>query len=200
MRARTTLYSLALTCGLGALVAGCRDVAAPNQSAVSDHVSVSAMNTGITGAGTYTYNPSSPATFYLPDMHRIEFPAGAVCDPLLSTYGVTEWDQPCTPLTTPIAISVVTSRDAAGHPRVDFTPSLRFVPGKEVVLYLRDRAASTDSTAVIQWCGPDGQCVEEPAFQPAYQTKRDASKWMVYRSIKHFSGYLISAGWDRAAL
>jgi hypothetical protein len=63
-----------------------------------------------------------------------------------------------------------------------------------VTLYLRDSDAAADPTAVIQWCDASGQCVAEGSVQASYETRRDAALGIVFRAIKHFSGYLISAG------
>jgi hypothetical protein len=192
MRVNLQLNRTLAAGGFIALLVGCRgDVVAPSatQSAMP-----TASYTGFVINSSFVYNPQVASTHYLGGHHRISFAAGAVCDPAVSTYGPTEWDQPCTPLRTPITITSRASWDAAGRPRVDFTPALRFVPGSEVVLYLRDKAAASDSTAVIEWCDDAGACAPEAATQPSYETKRDQALGIVYRSIKHFSGYLISIG------
>jgi hypothetical protein len=142
----------------------------------------------------FVYDPAAAETFDLGRQHRITFAAGAVCDPTRSTYGVTEWDAPCAPLTAPIAITATSTEGVDGRPRVDFAPALRFVPEAEVVLYLRDPEAAEDPTAVIQWCATEGSCVTEPAPTPSAETRRDRALGVVYRAIKHFSGYTISAG------
>ena len=189
MRVQHQLQRATAVCGVIALLAGCNgEAVAPEAARPSAALSSSGVVT------TFVYDPAVAGTFYLASQHRITFTPGAVCDPLVSSYGVTEWDQPCTPLSAPIAISARSYTAADGHPRVDFSPSLRFVPGSEVVLYLRDKAAAADTTAVIQWC-PDGSaCVTEAAPLPSYVTKRDQALGMVYRAIKHFSGYTITAG------
>ena len=143
---------------------------------------------------TFLYDPAAADTFDLGRQHRIAFAAGAVCDPARSTYGVAEWDAPCPPLAAPIAITATSTEDAAGRPRVDFAPALRFVPGAEVVLYLRDKDAAEDPSAVIQWCQAREACVVEPAATPSAETRRDRALGVVYRRIKHFSGYMIMVG------
>ena len=180
----------AITAGVvAALVAGCRgEVLAP--SAIRPSATLSGAGT----TTTFAYDPQVASTFYLGGQHKITFAAGAVCDPAVSTYGPTEWDQPCTPLAAPVAITSRAYTDALGRPRVDFSPALRFVPGREVVLYLRDKDATGDSTSVIQWCDDAGACVTEQSSTPAYETKRDAARGIYYRAIKHFSGYMISSG------
>jgi len=189
MRVYNQLHRVLAVCGTAALLAGCRGE--PVAPSVSHQPSASLSSTGL--VTSFVYDPAVGGSFELASQHRITFTAGAVCDPLVSTYGVTEWDQPCTPLTTPITITA-RSYTQNDRPRVDFSPSLRFVPGSEVVLFLRDKAAASDSTAVLQWCDDANVCVTEAAPLPSYLTKRDQALGMVFRAIKHFSGYTISAG------
>ena len=189
MRVHHQLHRAATAGAVVALVAGCRgEVLAPSASQPSATLSSAGSTT------TFAYDPQVASTFHLGGQHRITFAAGAVCDPAVSTYGPAEWDQPCAPLAAPIAITSRAYTDALGRPRVDFSPALRFVPGREVVLYLRDRDAAGDSTAVIQWCDDAGACVTEAPTSPAYETRRDAARGIYYRAIKHFSGYMITAG------
>ena len=192
MRARNRLHRLVATCALGVVLAGCStDAVAPAQSGTSR---VSLATATLVNSTVFTYDPSVGQSYSLAGgAHRITFPSGAVCDPALSTYGPTEWDKPCAPLVAPIAITATTYTDELGHPYIDFQPALRFVPGAEVVLYMKDKAASENPTAVIKWCGPDGACVDESAQSPAVVTRRDDKSGTVFRVIKHFSGYLISA-------
>ena len=188
MRVYTQLHRVLAACGVAALLVACGEPVAP-RGAVP--LSAALSSTGITTS--FVYDPAVGGSFELASQHRITFAPGAVCDPLVSTYGVTEWDQPCTPLAGPITITA-RSYTANDRPRVDFSPSLRFVPGSEVVLYLRDKAAAADTTSVLQWCNDANACVTEAAPLPSYVTKRDQALGMVYRAIKHFSGYTISAG------
>src|SRR5215212_8365261 len=195
MRARNAFYNLFLAGGLGALVAGCRDAAAPATAANGPRAQLVSNSGGsVLSTTAFVYDPMVPATYSLPGQHRISFSVGAVCDPATSSYGPTEWDQPCQPLLAPISITATTSLTPQGHPRVDFSPALRFVPGREVTLYLRDSDAALDPTTVIQWCDDAGQCLDEGTVQASTETKRDAALGIVFRAIKHFSGYLISAG------
>jgi len=189
MRARSSRVRAIALCGLGGVLAGCNNTAvAPSTPRVTPSLSAPA------GTTVFTYDPDAAVTYGLPGGHKIAFPTGAVCDPSLTSYGVTEWDKPCAPLVAPVAITATTFTDSHGHPYIDFQPALRFVPGAEVVLYVKDRAAADDSTSTIKWCGNDGSCVDESINQPAVATKRDTKNGVVYRLIKHFSGYLISAG------
>ena len=190
MRVSHQLHRSIAAVGLAATLAGCRgDVVAP-----SSLDRPSAISTSLTTVTTFVYDPAVGGTFEFGPQHRITFSAGAVCDPLVSTYGPSEWDQPCTPLAAPITITAHSYVASNGHPRVDFSPSLRFVPGSSVVLYLRDKEAAEGASAELQWCDDSNQCVTEAAPLPSYATKRDAALGMVFRAIKHFSGYMITVG------
>ena len=189
MRGRSTRVRAIALCGLGVALAGCNDTAvAPSAPHATPSLAASV------GTTVFTYDPNAGVTYGLPGGHKIAFPINAVCDPSLSSYGATEWDKPCAPLVAPVAITATTFTDDRGHPYIDFQPALRFVPGAEVVLYVKDKAAADDSTSTIKWCGSDGTCVDESIDQPSVATRRDAKNGIVYRLIKHFSGYLISAG------
>jgi len=90
------------------------------------------------------------------------------------------------------------SSDAAGHPRIDFSPALRFVrtsqASKMVMLYMKDAKAAADPSYRILWCGPTGKCIDESRTDASVGTRRDKRTGTVYRRIKHFSGYNIAVG------
>jgi len=196
MQLRSASGLLAL--GLAAVMAACSDSAVGPSEARHDGSAAAWLkrNRGATADGvtSFVYDPNSSTRFDLPGRHEIFFPRRAVCDPATSTYGVTEWDKPCNPLREPITITAQTFKDADGRPYVDFSPALRFVPGRQVVLSLYDKRSAEDETSVINWCGPDGTCVDESLAEPNLRTRRHPGKGMVERAIKHFSGYNISVG------
>ena len=198
MRVQLRPTSSLLALSLAAVMAACSDGAVGPNEARHDGSATAWLkrNPGARAGGvmTFVYDPSQNARFDLPGGHEILFPRRAVCDPATSSYGVTEWDSPCTPLREPITITAQSFKDANGHPYVDFSPALRFVPGRQVVLSLNDRSAAEDAGSVINWCGPDGQCVDESLDEPSLRTRHRAGKGMVERAIKHFSGYNISVG------
>jgi hypothetical protein len=198
MRMQFRLASSLLALSLAAVMAACSDSAVGPNEAHQDGSAAAWLkrNAGARADGvtSFVYDPAQNATFRLPGRHEIFFPRRAVCDPATSTYGLTEWDKPCNPLREPITITAQTFKDANGRPYVDFSPALRFVPGRQVVLSLYDKAAAEDVTSIINWCGPDGRCVDESLTEPQLRTRQRAGKGMVERAIKHFSGYNISVG------
>jgi len=198
MRMQFRLASSLLALSLAAVMAACSDSAVGPNEAHQDGSAAAWLkrNAGARAGGvtSFVYDPNLNAIFELSGGHQIFFARGSVCDPATSTYGVTEWDKPCNPLRAPITITAQTFKDANGRPYVDFSPALRFVPGRLVVLALYDRHAAEDATSIINWCGPGGQCVDESLTSPELVTRREVGKGMVVRTIKHFSGYNISVG------
>lgn len=146
---------------------------------------------------TFSVNVNTGGDFKIADEHWIHFPRRAICDPA-STYGPAQWDAPCAAATGKIEITAVSWRDATGRPRIDFTPALRFVPsGKEnawVTLTFADRTAAHDRDALILYCGDDDVCSDETLVDATLATNRSRKLGTLSRRIKHFSGYLVSAG------
>lgn len=190
MRTISRFRQVSAVLAVGIISAACQDSAlAPTRESVGIQRPALYVS-GWDNSTVFTYEPSDSGRAYdLGDGHQIYFPDGAVCDPVASSYGPGEWDKPCTPLTTPIEITATRFHDAEGNPYVDFSPALRFVPGKPVTLYLRDPDSVLDARAEIAWCSDGGLCFTEPS-----PTHRDVARGIMYREIQHFSGYLISAG------
>ena len=190
MRSASRFRQVSAVLAVGIVAAACQDSAlAPTNESVGIPRPALYVS-GWDNSTAFTYEPSDSGRVYdLGDGHQIFFPEGAVCDPAVSSYGTSEWDMPCAPLETPIEITATRFHDAEGNPYVDFAPALRFVPGKPVVLYLRDPDSVLDSRAEITWCSDGDLCVSESS-----PTHRDVEKGILFRQIKHFSGYMIQAG------
>ena len=198
----------ALNAGVTAIVlasAACTDAPlAPPQASQTPPVAASAAVVkprfmgGDTVVTRFTIHPRVRRTYLLGGGHLVTIPQGAVCDPALSSYGPGTWDDPCTAITRPITVTARTWHDERGHPRVDFTPRLRFAPTDDPVrmtwLLLYDRAAASDPSSTILFCENDvDECVDEALSDPSLVTLRDPLSGYVYRRIKHFSGYNMAA-------
>lgn len=153
---------------------------------------------------TFTVDPSKNETFVYMGEHKVVFPAGSICDPATSSYGPTEWDAPCAPLTQPITINADTMT-VNGHPYLRFSPDLRFVPSANskqwVMLYMKDPAASDPTLAPtlrMLWDAPDGTLIDETLSDPTLATHVEGSSSIVYRRVKHFSGFLVVTRTDDA--
>lgn len=141
--------------------------------------------------------------------HGVWFPANSICDPALTSYGPTEWDEPCTTITSPIAIHAEIM-EQGGLPYIVFTPDLRFAPATRkangsvdpkrfvnLYMYVGRSAASETGTLEIKWIADHASTpLSEAAADPSLQTRRMERGKVVYRRVKHFSGYLVAAGVD----
>ena len=160
----------------------------------------SSSGTNDTSFTTFTVRPERGIVKTLNGGHQLAIAAHAICD-LSSSYGPTEWDQPCSPATTPVTISARSWVDANGHPRVDFRPRLRFVPSEQAnaILWLMDKSAANDPSYRILYCADtETTCIDESLADPTLATQRDV-RGFLYRRIKHFSGYNIASGYADSA-
>jgi len=127
----------------------------------------------------------------------------SLCDPTRSSYGNNEWDKPCVQATKPVTVAVVAWLDAHGHPRIDFTPNVRFVPNADPRRWVRitfsDLQASLDLSFNILYCpSAHSQCKDEAKKDLTLITYRDPITHKLTRRIKHFSGYNVAAGDDNS--
>jgi hypothetical protein len=128
--------------------------------------------------------------------HSLWLPAHSVCDPTTSSYGMGTWNDACAPLTTSITITAKVRSASGGLPRVDFEPALRFNPATATYLTLTVKGKQAKEAAEMRvlYCPTSSSkdCVDEALTDPTLKTVLDRSMKMVYRRIKHFSGYLVA--------
>ena len=203
LRAATPVLALG-TAVLTAALAACSDAPlAPTASTSVATARIAVAGGPVRNVGTttvvgdttvtvFTYSPTSVASFTVGGVHRLVVPTHAVCDLTTSSYGPGTWDAPCTPSTSPVTITARSWYDAAGHPRIDFAPHLRFVPGlpTPVRLYEKDKSSTLPSTTTIAYCDDAGACVNEAASDPTLATTVQTGG-TASRVIKHFSGYTV---------
>jgi hypothetical protein len=146
---------------------------------------------------SFTIDPKYP-TYVAIGPHFLYIPAGAVCNPMTSGYGVGTWSLACYSSTTAITVNAKAYL-LNGHPVVEFDKHLRFKPSSDgsydVMLYLRDDRA--DSRSKITWCPESGSlCIDESITAPwsSIRTWWDSEAFYVYRKIEHFSGYNVTGG------
>ena len=154
----------------------------------------------------FTVTPSGG--MFVLGAHAVYFPANSICDPEVSSYGPGEWDAPCTPLDRPIDIHAEMRRTADGQSWLDFTPSLRFVPSDDpnaavwVLMKLNtDANAENYRSRRILWAPnflDSSSEVEESVQDPSLRSFIDLERDIVFRRIKHFSGYVAGDGFDDA--
>jgi len=143
--------------------------------------------------GTYTYqiDPTEAQSLQFGASH-LDIPANAVCDLATSSYGVGTWNDSCAAQTDTFTITAVVKDAATDHPSVEFQPALRFNPASTVNLYLYvTDQATLDASKVMKYCNADG-CVDESIADPDLRSNVDVENKVVFRRIKHFSGYVVA--------
>ena len=146
--------------------------------------------------GTYvvTFDPTRDQNFYLGYNH-LSIPANSVCNLLTSGYGAAYWNSPCTPQTAPVTLTVTIKGASGNSPSVDFLPAMRFNPSKTVQLFMYvPGATQQDATNWIMLYCPtgSGKCVNEALTDPSLTSYVDRTQNLVFRRVKHFSGYVIA--------
>jgi hypothetical protein len=201
---------------VAALAVACRDsVVAPARSATSlsasasPSLSASEANHNRTLVGTLELSPNG-GTYRLGDFD-IVMPAGAVCDPSRTKYGKHHWDDDCIPLNRSLTVSVVAKKNRDGL-SVDFQPDVRFRPRAGWVVIQTSAYRDLLTGDAVRQHSPSSSFFESFAIlyapssggprQNEILTTGDASlvthvdlrSGLVWRRIKHFSGYLVNMG------
>lgn len=147
----------------------------------------------VDGVYTMTVDPGTSQSMALGPSH-LDLPAGSICAIGTSGYGPSFWDAPCTPEATPVTITAIVRNASTNHPSVEFQPALRFNPATPVKLYLYvTDAATLTNMATVLYCGPfSAICVDESVSDASLTTQINTSSNLVWRRIKHFSGYMVS--------
>lgn len=144
---------------------------------------------------TFTIDPQR-ANYLTFGKHSLWLPANSICDPATSTYGIGTWNDACSPLTTSITITAKVRSASGGLPRVDFEPALRFNPMTAAYLTftVKGKKAKEAAEMRILYCPTSStkDCVDEALADPSLETVLNRPMKMVYRRIKHFSGYLVA--------
>ena len=145
--------------------------------------------------GTYsvTFDPSHDQSFSLGPNH-LDIPANAVCNLVTSGYGPAYWNHGCSPQTLAVTLTVVIKNAASSNPSVNFYPAMRFNPDKNVRLFMyAPNVSSTDAKNWLMFYCPDiGKCVDESLTDSALATYIDYSSNVLFRRVKHFSGYTVA--------
>jgi hypothetical protein len=188
---------------LGALVLGAcsADVTAPTEqvsakSATSMFVpSASAKALIGVADGTYavTIDPTRDNSFNLGPNH-LDIPAYGICNLLWSGYGAAYWNKPCAPQTAPLVLTVVIKNASSEHPSIDFFPAMRFNPNKTVQLFMYAPSVTWNDAKNWQmlYCPDFGGCFDESVNDASLQTKVDFQNNVLFRRVKHFSGYTVA--------
>jgi hypothetical protein len=140
--------------------------------------------------------------------YSLNVPANGVCV-LESSYGPGEWDSPCQTLAGDQSITVTaTFGFANGGPVIDFKPGLRFSPTAQVTLstgmyaplLTTLRPLFSSNPSLLRFFGmyytPDlgATATTDAAFDPSLVTHINLRSGLVWRRVKHFSGYNLVGG------
>jgi hypothetical protein len=134
--------------------------------------------------------------------HAVYFPDHAICNPETSSYGPDQWDAPCEPLDQPIDFHAEVRHDESGRTWVDFSPAVRFVPtddpDKTVWVLMSANADITEDNYTqfgMNWMptGSPDLAVNEAVTDASLKTYVDISNDIVFRRVKHFSGYVVAS-------
>jgi hypothetical protein len=200
MMARYRISTLTLLTAVGVLLTGCagdsiKPVALQKTSELrTSPFTPTAAQKALVGVsdGTYSFviDPSQPQALQLGASH-LDIPANAVCDLASTSYGPDHWDDSCTPQTDTFTVTAVVRNAATDHPSVDFEPALRFSPDANVGLYLYvTDDATLDASRTVKYCNASG-CVDESVTDPSLVSNVDLVNRVVFRRIKHFSGFIV---------
>jgi hypothetical protein len=136
-------------------------------------------------------------------------PAKRVCDPATNSYGPETWDLPCTTLKAGQSITVNATYGFTSHGlSIDFSPAMRFNPSTEVRIstgvyapvlttfasYFAAYPSTLHFLGIYYAPGLDLAGKTDAAFDPSLITHVNLSTGLVWRRIKHFSGYNIASG------
>ena len=145
--------------------------------------------------GTYTVmvEPWRDQSFNFGPNH-LDIPAGAVCMLGHSGYGSDYWDRPCVGQPRQFMLTVIIRNAATDHPSMDFAPAMRFSPSKTVQLFMY--APHVSQFDAINWkmvyCPNGGACFDESLTDQSLQTQIDYTNNVLFRRVKHFSGYTVA--------
>ena len=153
--------------------------------------------------GTYsvTVDPTQDQTFALGPNH-LEIPAYAICNLGTTRYGVAFWDKNCRPETRPLKLTVVIKGASSSHPSIDFFPAMRFHPNKTVQLFMyAPNVTPTDAKNwLMSYCPDLGGCFDESLTDASLSTVIDYKSDMLFRRVKHFSGYTVAERSDDGSI
>ena len=145
------------------------------------------------GSYQFTVDPTVAQSINL-GPNYLSLPANSVCSLASSSYGASFWNDACVPETAPVTITAVVRDATTDHPSIDFFPAMRFNPATNVGLYLYVPTGMDDFLRkwVLKYCNDANVCADESLSDPDLKSAADLVNKMVFRRIKHFSGYLVN--------
>ena len=161
------------------------------------------------GYRTVTFTLTSDGgTYNIGSFYTLTVPADGVCS-LKSSYGPGTWDSACQTLGKNETITVTATYGYSnGGPVVDFSPALRFNPAAQVTLstmlyapiltaakgYFSKNPSALGFFGMYYTPNLGSSLVSDAASDPSVATHVNLTTGLVWRRVKHFSGYNVSAG------
>jgi hypothetical protein len=158
---------------------------------------------------TFTVN-NDGGTFSIGDgLYTIVFPSNSVCDPDRNSYGPGTWDLPCKVLPSGQSVTITATYGFTMNGlTVDFSPALRFNPNTQVRIstgiYATALTTFSDyfaaNPSALHFLGiyysPDlnSAGTTDAAFDSSLITHVNLTTGIVWRRVKHFSGYSVTTG------
>jgi hypothetical protein len=149
--------------------------------------------------GTYsvTFDPRKNQSFGLGGNH-LDIPANAICDLATSGYGAEYWNTSCSTQRQTVTLTIVIKNSESVHPEVQFLPAMRFNPTKSVQLFMyAPRVSRNDAKNwLMLYVQDSGTRINESATDPDLATYIDYTNDVLFRRVKHFSGYVVAENQD----
>jgi hypothetical protein len=206
-------YVPLLIAGSALIAAACRDSVSPSEATEAaalfsmDRSFSAAIHgheaPGATNVSSLTFVLSHNGGTQKVGAFTLAYDANAVCNPETSGYGEAYWKKSCSTLNQPITITA-TSWEENGRSYTEFSPDIRFAPGKSVELsILREeiigerlslRTAIANNIWYVRRVGRNGFFVDEGWSDPYVRTQFDTQTGIVSRRIRHFSGWSVRSG------
>ena len=200
---KITRTSLALVAA--AALAACSDsittpaASTSSESASALRPSAAHLTVGTTSVTTFWIDPRVDNVYQSVEGHRLVIPANSICQVGTSGYGAAYWNQSCTAASAPIQFTFTTTTNDSGYSNLTVKPDVRFSPSKQVWVFFKDAVAASTPGLVIKYCNLENVatgCVDEGITDSDLATLRDPAQGVIYRRLKHFSGYNIVFGFD----
>jgi len=152
---------------------------------------------------------SAGGSFSVGGLYTMNFPANSVCDPARSTYGATEWDKACDTLGDGQAVKIhAVLALTEGGLSIDFSPALRFSPSTSVTIstgifaplikanrdYFAKNPSALNPLAILYSSSLGAAGSSDYARDGSVVTNVDLTTGLIWRRVKHFSGYSMTTG------
>ncbi|MHB1263124.1 MAG: hypothetical protein ACYC1S_01715 [Gemmatimonadaceae bacterium] len=175
--------------GIFGLVAACSDAPTAASSMADVAVTKDFQFSKVLSATNFDIVPGK-ATLVNVNGNYVYVPADALCA-AGSGYGRDYFDKPCARETQPVNFSLIIGIDAKGNPLAAFNRDVRFSPDRAAYVILKAGSDANYGTAIKWWDAAQLKWVDEGSYDP--QQKTYWSSGLVWRRVKHFSGYNVTA-------